>query len=171
MDIDPLSRSWETAGGPPAGPADRGRRSAPPVNLSCGSASPSAFEISWTYGRVTGRIPDVASWTGDLTVGLVSAGETARFGQLLEAHHWLGTRLFGSVVRHVAVLDGSWVALLGYGSAVLRCTPRGTAIRWSHTAPLGPPPMPAGPPTVCPPPPRTPPPASPVPGPAPAPPP
>src|SRR5258708_35618799 len=130
MDIDPLSRSWETAGGPPAGPADRGRRSAPPVNLSCGSASPSAFEISWTYGRVTGRIPDVASWTGDLTVGLVSAGETARFGQLLEAHHGLGARLFGSVVRHVAVLDGSWVALLGYGSAVLRCTARDTVIGW-----------------------------------------
>jgi len=30
--------------------------------------------------------------------------------------------LFGSVIRHVAVLDGEWVALLGYGSAVLRCT-------------------------------------------------
>jgi hypothetical protein len=73
----------------------------------------------------------VASWTGDLTVGLVPTGETARFGQLLEAHHWLGARLFGSVVRHVAVLDGSWVALLGYGSAVLRCTARDTVIGWS----------------------------------------
>jgi DDE_Tnp_1-associated/Druantia protein DruA len=73
----------------------------------------------------------VASWTGDLTAGLVPAGETARFGQLLEAHHWLGARLFGSVVRHVAVLDGSWVALLGYGSAVLRCTARDTVIGWS----------------------------------------
>ncbi len=72
----------------------------------------------------------MASWTGDLTVGLVPAGETARFGQLLEARHWLGARLFGSVVRHVAVLDGSWVALLGYGSAVLRCTARDTVIGW-----------------------------------------
>ena len=73
----------------------------------------------------------MASWTHDLTVRPVPAGETARFGQLLEAHHWLGARLFGSVVRHVAVLDGAWVALLGYGSAVLRCTARDTVIGWS----------------------------------------
>jgi len=89
------------------------------------------FKISWTYGRVTGRIPDVASWTVDLTVVPVPAGETARFGRLLEEHHWLGARLFGSVVRHVAVLGGSWVALLGYGSAVLRCAARDTVIGWS----------------------------------------
>jgi len=65
----------------------------------------------------------VASWTGDLTVRPVSPSETARFAALLEQHHWLGARLFGSVVRHVAVLGGVWVALAGYGSAVLRCTP------------------------------------------------
>jgi hypothetical protein len=73
----------------------------------------------------------VASWTGDLTVRPVPAGETARFDQLLEAHHWLGARLFGSVVRHVALWNGSWVALVGYGSAVLRCTARDTVIGWS----------------------------------------
>jgi len=102
------------------------------------------FKISWTYGRVTGRIPVVASWTGDLTVRPVAAGETARFGQLLEEHHWLGARLFGSVVRHVAVLDGSWVALLGYGSAVLRCTARDTVIGWSDADRLDRLPMLAG---------------------------
>ncbi len=74
----------------------------------------------------------MASWTADLTVRPVPAGETARFGQILEEHHWLGARLFGSVVRHVAVLDGAWVALLGYGSAVLRCTARDTVIGWSE---------------------------------------
>ena len=61
----------------------------------------------------------------------VSCAETARFGQLLAARHWLGARLFGSVVRHVAVLDGAWVALLGYGSAVLRCAARDDVIGWS----------------------------------------
>ncbi len=61
----------------------------------------------------------------------VSCAETPRFDQLLESHHWLGARLFGSVVRHVAVLDGAWVALLGYGSAVLRCTARDDVIGWS----------------------------------------
>jgi len=74
----------------------------------------------------------VASWTRDLTVRPVSRAETARFDQVLEARHWLGARLFGSVVRHVAVLDGAWVAVAGYGSAVLRCTARDTVIGWSE---------------------------------------
>src|ERR1039457_4388334 len=95
------------------------------------------FKISWTYGRVTGRIPGVASWTGDLMVRPVPCAEMARFDQLLEEHHWLGARLFGSVVRHVAVLDGAWVALLGYGSAVLRCTARDDVIGWSGAGRLG----------------------------------
>ena len=86
----------------------------------------------------------MASWTGDLTVRPVPPGETARFHHLLEARHWLGARLFGSVVRHVAVLDGAWVALLGYGSAVLRCTARDTAIGWSDADRLDRLPMLAG---------------------------
>jgi len=73
----------------------------------------------------------VASWTGELTVRPVLPGEIPRFSELLKAHHWLGPRLFGSVVRHVAVLDGTWVALLGYGSAVLRCTARDQVIGWA----------------------------------------
>ncbi len=86
----------------------------------------------------------MASWTGDLTVGPAPAGETARFDQILEEHHWLGARLFGSVVRHVAALDGAWVALLGYGSAVLRCTARDTVIGWSDADRLDRLPMLAG---------------------------
>jgi len=73
----------------------------------------------------------VASWTRELTVRPVPHGEIARFGELLAAHHWLGPQLFGSVVRHVAVLDGAWVALPGYGSAVLRCAARDQVIGWA----------------------------------------
>jgi DDE family transposase len=86
----------------------------------------------------------VASWTRDLTVRLVSRAETARFDQILEEHHWLGACLFGSVVRHVAVLGGGWVALVGYGSAVLRCTARDTVIGWSDADRLDRLPMLAG---------------------------
>jgi len=75
----------------------------------------------------------MASWADSLTVRLVRAAERARFQQLLDAHHWLGSRLFGSVIRHVAILDGTWVALLGYGSAVLRCTARDCPVGWSGT--------------------------------------
>ena len=86
----------------------------------------------------------MASWTRDLTVRPVPRAETARFDQVLEAYHWLGARLFGSVVRHVAVLDGAWVALAGYGSAVLRCTARDTVIGWSEADRLDRLPMLAG---------------------------
>src|ERR1039457_3032680 len=58
----------------------------------------------------------------------VPCAEMARFDQILEEHHWLGARLFGSVVRHVAVLDGAWAALAACGWAVLRCTARDTVI-------------------------------------------
>src|SRR5258708_10001252 len=141
-----------------------------PVKLTWRSIPTGISKISWTYGRVTGRIPDVASWTGDLTVGPAPAGETARFDQILEEHHWLGARLFGSVVRHVAALDGAWVALLGYGSAVLRCTPRDTVIGWSDADRLDRLPMLAGPQRFCVLPRRRPPPAPAGPAPAPAPP-
>jgi len=73
----------------------------------------------------------MTSWTAALAVRLVQPGERARFEELLQAHHWLGPGLFGSVIRHVAVLDGEWVALAGYGSAVLRCTARDRVIGWS----------------------------------------
>src|ERR1039458_8428389 len=149
MDVDQFAGSAEIAWRSPAGRAGRGRRSARPVKLTCRSIVPGTSEISWTYGRVTGRIPDVASWTRDLTVGPVPAGETARFDQILEEHHWLGARLFGSVVRHVAVLDGAWVALLGYGSAVLRCTARDTVIGWPDADRLDRLPLLAGQQRVC----------------------
>ena len=48
------------------------------------------------------------------------------------------------MVRHVAVLDGCWVALVGYGSAVLRCTARDTVIGWSDADRLDRLPMLAG---------------------------
>src|SRR5713226_4917725 len=95
----------------------------------CG-ISPGTLKISWTYQAVTDRTPLVASWTSELTVRPVLPGERTRYEELLAGHHWLGPRLFGSVIRHVAVLDGGWVALLGYGSAVLRCTARDQVIGW-----------------------------------------
>lgn len=84
-----------------------------PAKVTRRSVPPGTFEISWTYASVIDRTPVVTSWTSGLTVRPVRPGEIARFGELLAAHHWLGTRLFGSVIRHAAILDGTWVALLG----------------------------------------------------------
>jgi hypothetical protein len=54
----------------------------------------------------------------------IFASEVDRFNALLGAHHWLGYRLTGQVMRYVAVLEGEWVALAGFGSAALSCAAR-----------------------------------------------
>jgi hypothetical protein len=65
-------------------------------------------------------------------VRLISVGEVGRFNSLLAEHHWLGHRLTGQVMRYVAVLDGEWVALAGFGSAVLSCAARDRYLGWSR---------------------------------------
>jgi hypothetical protein len=62
----------------------------------------------------------------------ILAGELGRFNTLLDAHHWLGHRLTGQVMRYVATLDGEWVALVGFGSAVLSCAPRDRFVGWDR---------------------------------------
>lgn len=68
----------------------------------------------------------------DVRVRPVAFGETARFDAELDAHHWLGHRLTGQVLRYVAELDGRWVAVLGFGSAALSCAARDAFIGWSR---------------------------------------
>ena len=58
--------------------------------------------------------------------------EVGRFAAELSAHHWLGSRLSGQVVRHVATVDGEWVALAGFGSAALRCPVREGFLGWDE---------------------------------------
>lgn len=62
----------------------------------------------------------------------VVAAEVGRFNALLDAHHWLGHRLTGQVMRYVATLDGQWVALVGFGSAVLSCAARDRFFGWDR---------------------------------------
>ena len=68
----------------------------------------------------------------DVTVRPVSFGEVGRFSAELDAHHWLGHRLTGQVLRYVAELDGQWVAVAGFGSAALSCAARDRFIGWSR---------------------------------------
>jgi hypothetical protein len=58
--------------------------------------------------------------------------EVGRFNAALREHHWLGHRLTGQVLRYVAVLDGEWVAVAGFGSAVLSCRARDEFLGWSR---------------------------------------
>lgn len=67
-----------------------------------------------------------------LSVRLVRAGEVGRFNDLLDEHHFLGHRLYGRVVRHVAVEGDEWVALVGFGSAALSLGARESYVGWSE---------------------------------------
>ncbi len=70
--------------------------------------------------------------TGDgLVVRRVTAGEVARFDALLDEHHWLGRGLVGETVRQVGVIDGEWVALIGWGSPAFMVSARDRWIGWS----------------------------------------
>ena len=62
----------------------------------------------------------------------IFADEVGRFNAALREHHWLGYRLTGQVLRYVAVLDGEWVAVAGFGSAVLSCRARDEFLGWSR---------------------------------------
>ncbi|MGH9208922.1 MAG: Druantia anti-phage system protein DruA, partial [Acidimicrobiales bacterium] len=62
----------------------------------------------------------------------IFADEVGRFNAALKEHHWLGHRLTGQVLRYVAVLDGEWVAVAGFGSAVLSCRARDEFLGWSR---------------------------------------
>jgi len=64
-------------------------------------------------------------------VRLVSPAEVARFNAELDAHHWLGHRLTGEVVRYVATQGEQWVALVGFGSAAFKCGPREKFLGWA----------------------------------------
>jgi hypothetical protein len=67
-----------------------------------------------------------------LVVRPIVAGEVERFNAELASHHWLGHRLSGRVLRYVAILDGQWVAVAGFGSAALACTAREEFLGWDR---------------------------------------
>ena len=71
------------------------------------------------------------AYLAGLLVRPIDRDERARFDAELAEHHWLGNRLVGETMRHVALgPDGAWLALVGYGSAALVCGPREELIGW-----------------------------------------
>ena len=68
---------------------------------------------------------------GDLEVRPIFAHEQSRWNDLVKQHHYLGLRaIVGEAMRYVAILDGQWVALLGFGSAALKSRHRDGFIGW-----------------------------------------
>lgn len=68
-----------------------------------------------------------------LSVRPIQGEERNNWDQLMATHHYLGIRhLVGESVRYVALLNGQWVALLGWSSAAFKSAPRDQWIGWSE---------------------------------------
>lgn len=63
----------------------------------------------------------------------IEPGELPAFCAALERHHYLGdARLVGESVRHVAEVEGRWVALLAWAAAALKSRHREAWIGWDE---------------------------------------
>ncbi len=66
-----------------------------------------------------------------LVVRPILRDEVKLWGDCMRRHHYLGYRgIVGRSLRYVAILDCRWVALIGWGSAALKCTARDRFIGW-----------------------------------------
>jgi predicted transposase YbfD/YdcC len=86
----------------------------------------------WTNGAVSVTQAPMVLWRASLVVRPIMVGELERFNAELSAHHWLGHRLSGRVLRYVATVEGVWVAVAGFGSAALSCTAREEFVGWDR---------------------------------------
>ena len=69
------------------------------------------------------------SLTG-LEVHLAAPGEVSGFSTLMAAHHYLGARGSGRLLRYVACLDGEPAALATFGQAAWKCRAREEFLGW-----------------------------------------
>jgi hypothetical protein len=67
----------------------------------------------------------------ELTLRPIERGEDERYQQLLEQHHYLGAiPKIGQTLRYVAQHGDTWVALLSFSAASLKCAARDRWIGW-----------------------------------------
>lgn len=82
---------------------------------------------------------------GGVTVSLESLevrpfghSERKRWEGLMAEHHYLGLKgIVRETMRYVALLDGKWVALLGWGAAAFKSVPRDRWIGWEASLQWG----------------------------------
>jgi hypothetical protein len=70
-------------------------------------------------------------------VRLIHKDEVARWSDYMNRYHYLGYHsIGGQSLRYVATAGEQWVALLGWGSAALKCTVRDRFIGWDEQTKL-----------------------------------
>lgn len=68
----------------------------------------------------------------NLFVRPIHKEELSQWNAYMSKYHYLGLKWIGGhSLRYVAILDGNWVALLGWGSAAKNCGSRDSYIGWS----------------------------------------
>jgi len=68
----------------------------------------------------------------NLVVRPVRKEEVSRWNSYIQSYHYLGLKwLGGKSLRYVGLLNGEWVALIGWGSAAKNCGVREKHIGWS----------------------------------------
>ncbi len=74
------------------------------------------------------------SCKSSLVIRLAQRDEMDRWRALMRRHHYLGfERIVGEALYYVVTRADQWVALLGWGSAALKCAPRDQWIGWDQT--------------------------------------
>ena len=64
---------------------------------------------------------------------LIRPEEYDRWKSLMNAHHYLGfKRIVGKSLHYVVTKDDQWIAILGWGSAALKCASRDQWIGWDR---------------------------------------
>ncbi|MHB1421563.1 MAG: ISAs1 family transposase [Bacillota bacterium] len=57
--------------------------------------------------------------------------EEEKWNKLMKQHHYLGfERLTGETLKYVAIAEGEWIALIGWGTAAFKCIGRDSWIGW-----------------------------------------
>lgn len=68
-----------------------------------------------------------------LQVRLILPNEQGKWDRYMDKYHYLGFRcLVGESLKYVATINDSWVALIGWGTAALKCKARDAWIGWSE---------------------------------------
>jgi len=82
---------------------------------------------------VNGKTSAVQIRGKELAVRLVRREERAHWRELMREHHYLGfDSIIGESLWYVASVGNEWVALLGWGSAALKCGVRDQWIGWDR---------------------------------------
>src|SRR5437762_9528806 len=84
-------------------------------------------------GSVNGKTSAVQIRGKELAVRLVRREERAHWRELMREHHYLGfDSIIGESLWYVASVGNEWVALLGWGSAALKCGVRDQWVGWDR---------------------------------------